>query len=201
VEPRRPHPRSRSSKRIRLSAPLASPRLELVALSAEFLEASLAGERRRMEALLGARVPDDWPEESNARLFLTKLREQPSWAPWMARALVLRSEQRMIGHAGFHSPPTPAYLTEYLPGGIELGYTVFARDRRRGYAREAVVALMEFARAEAPALTGFVASIAPTNQPSLALVRGLGFEKVGEYDDPEDGLEHVYALRLAPAAG
>lgn len=170
-------------------------------MSAELHEASLAGERARMEALLGARVPDDWPEERHARLFLTKLREQPSWAPWIARALVLRSEGRMIGHAGFHSGPAPAYLAEYLPGGIELGYTVFARDRRRGYAREAVVALMAFARREHPALTGFVASLSPTNAASLALVKGLGFSKIGDYDDPEDGLEHVHGLRLPPAAG
>jgi len=169
-------------------------------MSAEFLEASLAGERARMEALLGARVPDEWPEHRHTQFFLTKLREQPSWAPWIARALVLRSERRMLGHAGFHSSPAPRYLAEYLPGSIELGYTVFARDRRRGYAREAVLALMEFARREHPALTGFVASISPTNEPSLALARGLGFSKIGEYDDPEDGLEHVCALRLRPEA-
>lgn len=182
-------------------APISSARLELVAMSAEFHEASLAGDRARMEALLGASVPADWREDGFARLFLTKLREDPRLAPWLARALVLRSERRMLGHAGFHSAPAPNYLAQYLPGGIELGYTVFASERRRGYAREAVVALMEFARREHPTLTGFVASISPDNGPSLALVRGLGFAKIGEYDDPEDGLEHVYGLREArPAA-
>jgi ribosomal-protein-alanine N-acetyltransferase len=169
-------------------------------MSAEFLEASLAGDRAGMEALLGARVPDDWPEQRHTQFFLTRLRDQPSWAPWIARALVLRGERRMLGHAGFHSAPAPKYLDEYLPGGIELGYTVFARDRRRGYAREAVLALMEFARREHAALTGFVASISPTNEPSLALVRGLGFSKIADYDDPEDGLEHVFALALPPTA-
>jgi RimJ/RimL family protein N-acetyltransferase len=169
-------------------------------MSAEFLGASLACDRARMEALLGARVPDDWPELRHTQFWLTKLREQPSWAPWAARALVLRSERRMLGHAGFHSAPAPKYLAEYLPGGIELGYTIFERDRRLGYAREAVLALMEFARREHPALTGFVASISPTNEPSLALVRGLGFSKVADYEDPEDGLEHVFALRLLPEA-
>ncbi len=180
--------------------PISSARLELVAMSAEFHEASLAGDRARMEALLGARVPADWPELAYARLWRTWLRANPNLAPWLARALVLRSERRMLGHAGFHSAPAPQYLAEYLPGSIELGYTVFASERRRGYAREAVVALMQFARREHPALTGFVASISPNNEPSLALVRGLGFAKVGEYDDPEDGLEHVYALHEAGAA-
>ncbi|MBM4382092.1 MAG: GNAT family N-acetyltransferase [Deltaproteobacteria bacterium] len=149
-----------------------------------------------MEALLGARVPADWPQQSYVAHWLRLLRDDASLGRWLARALVLRDERRMIGHAGFHSAPAPEYLREFLPGAIELGYTVFARDRRCGYAREAVLALMAFARSEHPALTGFVASIAPTNAPSLALIRGLGFEKVGEHDDPEDGVEHVYALRV-----
>jgi RimJ/RimL family protein N-acetyltransferase len=165
-------------------------------MSAEFHEASLAGDRSRMEVLLSARVPADWPEQRYALHWLRLLREDASLDRWLARALVLRDERRMIGHAGFHSAPAPSYLRESLPGGIELGYTLFARDRRRGYAREAVLALMAFARREHPALTGFVASIAPDNAPSLALVRGLGFEKVGEHEDAEDGIEHVYVLRV-----
>jgi RimJ/RimL family protein N-acetyltransferase len=177
------------------TAPISSARLELVAMSAAFHAASLSRDRRAMEALLGARVPADWPEERFGQLFLTKLREDPKLAPWLARALVLRSEGRMIGHAGFHSAPAPQYLEEFLPGAIELGYTAFASESRRGYAREAVAALMEFARREHASLTGFVASISPDNEPSLALVRGFGFARIGEYDDPEDGIEHVYALR------
>jgi RimJ/RimL family protein N-acetyltransferase len=180
--------------------PLVSARLELVAMGAEFLEASLAGERARMEALLGARVPPDWPEPRYASHWLGQLRADPSLAAWLARALVLRAEARMIGHAGFHSAPAPPYLDAVLRGGIELGYTVFAADRRRGYAGEAVAALLAFARREAPQLAGFVASIAPANAASLALVRRLGFTKIAEHDDPEDGLEHVYALRVSPAA-
>jgi RimJ/RimL family protein N-acetyltransferase len=178
---------------------LASARLDLMPMSAAFYEASLAADRARMEALLGARVPSDWPEVRYAQFWLDGLREDPRRAPWLARALVLRSEGRMIGHAGFHSPPAPDSLAGTLRGGIELGYTVFAADRRRGYAREAVLALMDFARGAQPGLAGFVASIAPGNAPSLALVRRLGFTKIAERDDPEDGLEHVYALPIAAA--
>jgi RimJ/RimL family protein N-acetyltransferase len=183
-----------------MNGAIASARLDLVPMSAVFHEASLAGDRAHMEALLAARVPTDWPEERYARLWLGWLRERPQTEPWLARALILRSEGRMIGHAGFHSPPAPQYLADTLPGGIELGYTVFAADRRRGFAREAVVALMDSARSAHPALTGFVASIAPDNAPSLALVRRLGFARIAEHDDPEDGVEHVYALRVGAEA-
>jgi [ribosomal protein S5]-alanine N-acetyltransferase len=41
----------------------------------------------------------------------------------------------------------------------------------------------------------FVASVAPANAPSLAIIRKLGFVRTGQHIDPEDGLEHVFELR------
>jgi ribosomal-protein-alanine N-acetyltransferase len=41
-----------------------------------------------------------------------------------------------------------------------------------------------------------IASIAPDNDPSLAIVRKLGFEQTGEQWDDEDGLELVFQLEL-----
>lgn len=180
--------------------PIRGQRLDLLAMSPALHEAVLAGDRARVGALLDVRVPEELPEARFAQLWLARLRDEPALAPWLSRALVLRDERRMVGYAGFHSAPAPKYLDEYLPGGVELGYAVFACHRRRGYARESVAALMDWARRTHPALAGFVASIAPDNAPSLALARGLGFEQIGEYDDPEDGLEHVYGLRLAERA-
>jgi RimJ/RimL family protein N-acetyltransferase len=40
----------------------------------------------------------------------------------------------------------------------------------------------------------FIASVAPTNDPSLAIVRKLGFVQTGEQWDEEDGLELVFEL-------
>ena len=45
----------------------------------------------------------------------------------------------------------------------------------------------------------FVLSIAPTNEPSLAIARKFGFVRTGEHMDEEDGLEHVFELRRGPA--
>ena len=46
-----------------------------------------------------------------------------------------------------------------------------------------------------PVRAGATITLALSAGFSLALVGSLGFAKIGEYDDPEDGIEHVYGLR------
>ncbi len=139
-------------------------------------------------------MPAGWPDEHDAgflRLRADQMRRTPKWQPWLVRALVVRAESRMIGHAGFHGPPGvngPA-----KPDAVELGYTVFPEFRGHGYATEAARALLDWAR-EAHDIRHFVASVAPGNEPSLAIVRKLGFVQTGEQWDKEDGLELVFEL-------
>jgi RimJ/RimL family protein N-acetyltransferase len=97
----------------------------------------------------------------------------------------------MIGHAGFHGPPGVNGPAD--PDAVELGYTVFPEERGRGYATEAARALVDWA-AEAHGIRRFVASVAPGNEPSLAVVRKLGFVETGSQWDDEDGLELVFEL-------
>jgi RimJ/RimL family protein N-acetyltransferase len=142
-----------------------SAQLELVPLTREFLDAALAGDSGEASRLLGARVPDDWPDLRDTQaLFLERLRAEPALAPWSMRAIVLRAERRMVGRIGCHGAPTP--------DGVELAYAVFEPDRRRGYAREACQALMDWARRE-HGVERIVLSIAPANVASLGVARSL----------------------------
>jgi RimJ/RimL family protein N-acetyltransferase len=97
----------------------------------------------------------------------------------------------MIGHAGFHGPPGVNGRKD--PEALEVGYTVFPPFRRQGYATEAVTALMDWAQGE-KGIRRFIASVSPDNEPSLAMVRKLGFVQTGEQWDEEDGLELVFDL-------
>ena len=110
---------------------------------------------------------------------------------WLVRGLVLRETGELVGHAGFHGPPGVNGLRS--PEAIEIGYTVFPPHRGRGYASEAAAGLIRWAHDEQGVST-FVASVAPSNDASLAIVRKLGFEQVGEQWDEEDGLELVFRL-------
>jgi RimJ/RimL family protein N-acetyltransferase len=161
-----------------------------------FLEASLQEDRVQLGLMLGTSIPNDWPDEPRwAQRRLDQLREDPTLQPWLLRAIVLRGERRMIGHIGFHSRPGEEYLRELAPGGVELGYTVFERDRRRGYAREACEALMEWAH-RSHGVTRFVVSISPSNTGSLELAKGLGFNRIGSHVDEEDGPEDIFERRI-----
>jgi len=174
---------------------IRSARLELVSMSADFIEALVEGRREEASRLLGACLPDGWPEAHDERFLRMRLRQlQRNTAAqgWPVRALVLPERGRpMVGHAGFHGPPGVNGAKN--PEAVELGYTVFPPYRGNGYAAEAAGALMSWALAE-HGVRHFVASVAPGNEPSLAIVRKLGFVQTGEQWDDEDGLELVFQL-------
>ena len=78
-------------------------------------------------------------------------------------------------------------------GVAEIGYEVIPEERRKGYASEAAEALMTWAGRE-HGVRRFRASVGPWNKPSLALVRPLGFKRVGVQIDDVDGKELVFEL-------
>ncbi len=177
-----------------MTEPVQTPRLDLVALTPPFYALCLAGARDAAAEYLGATIAADWWEEQSIMAFwLQTLHDDPSVQPWLARAMVRRADQVMIGHIGCHGHPGMAHLEPFAPGGVELGYRVFPTYRRHGYATEALHALITWA-AVAQRVPGFVLSIVPDNVASQAVARRLGFVKVGSHIDEVDGLEEVFAL-------
>jgi RimJ/RimL family protein N-acetyltransferase len=163
---------------------IETERLDLLPLEIDVLRDIVARRLEAIAAALGAEVPPSFPDGVPAELRIAQLERDPAEQPWLVRAIVLREERRVVGAAGFHSPPDAG-------GRAELGYEIVADERRRGFAREAVAGLMAWA-ASTGSVQAFRASIAPENTASQALVASLGFERVGEQIDPEDGLEWVF---------
>jgi RimJ/RimL family protein N-acetyltransferase len=170
---------------------ISSPRLKLISMSVAFMEAIAEGDLRRADQAIGALVPAWLPGqlEHFVQYRLAQLEVDPSARQWLGRAMILTDEagrRRVVGTIGFHGPPDEQ-------GRLEIGYSVDPEFRRQGYAREAARALIEWAAAT-HGVRRFIASISPTNEASLGLVAGFGFEQTGSHMDDIDGLELVFEL-------
>ena len=173
---------------------VTSERLELPLLAEAHLEELAAGRSARVAADLDAVISPEWVDgvQRWAGFRLNQVREVPADKPWLLRAIVERRSRVAIGYFNFHQAPDDR-------GVPEAGYTVLPEYRRRGYAIEAIGAMFDWA-ARTYGVRRFRASIAPDNEPSLALIDRLGFEQVGDQWDEEDGLELIFEGDWPPAA-
>jgi ribosomal-protein-alanine N-acetyltransferase len=171
---------------------IATPRLRLAPLTPSLLRAVAGGDLAEVERQLGARVGKGWEAGVPARLRLEQLAADASEQPWLVRAMVASTPRLVVGCVGFHAPPDD-------DGRVEIGYDVVVSERRKGYAREGIRALLDWAWATGRVRT-CAASVSPHNAPSLALIHSFGFRHVGEQIDEIDGLELVFErpLPLAP---
>ena len=127
---------------------IATARLDLLPLTPDFLRSTAEGNRALAVAQLDATIPADWFDcHEFAAMRLFQFQSGETSQPWLPRAIVLRATRAMVGFIGFHTPPRPAYLQALSPEGVEFGYTVFPEHRRRGYAREASRAVIDWAHA------------------------------------------------------
>jgi [ribosomal protein S5]-alanine N-acetyltransferase len=168
-----------------------SERLELASMSHAYLSAVLRGDLDASRRELDVEVPAELTEEFTDDFYLLHLRMEqmetdPAIQRWLLRLMIpLSGPRRAVGHIGFHRPPDGE-------GRVEVGYTVFPAHRRQGLATEACRALFAWAGSE-HGVTRFRAAVFPANEPSLAVVRKLGFRRTGERDDI-DGGELVFDL-------
>ena len=167
-------------------------RLDLVLMSPPLMRSMLAEDWATAGRLLGAQIPQEWrtghwrwlgnrPAQAEA---------DPSVIPWLPRVQLLRQPADrgggglVVGDAGFHGPPDDE-------GRVEIGYMVISEYRRRGFAEEAVRALMAWSARER-GITRFRASIGLQNIPSLSLIRKLGFVQAGAYHHEELGEQLIF---------
>jgi [ribosomal protein S5]-alanine N-acetyltransferase len=161
------------------------------------LDALMAGDRASIAWLASYRIPADFPDAGALKLLRYRrdqIANDATWAPWSLRAIVLRETTTMVGFVNFHGPP--GVNDTATPGAVELGWTVFANHRRKGYATETALALMTWAASE-HGIRRFVSSTTPDNAPSLRVHEKLGFARTGQVVDGEI----IFELRRRPAAG
>jgi len=122
---------------------------------------------------------------------------------WGPRAVV--NESTVVGHAGFHLPPQPlgAALADPTFDGecddpsrsaVEVGYTIFPEYRRRGFATEALTALVVWAWT-ASDVCSILATVAEGNSASVGVLERVGdFRIIGTCRTGDSSRELVYRL-------
>lgn len=165
---------------------IASDRLDLVLLERDSLDDLIAGRVAAVERRISATIPQRWVEDSLplVRMRREQITRDPTSAPWLLRAIVLRSERRVVGHVNFHGPPASE-------GWVEIGYSILTEYRRKGLAVEAARAMFDWANRNHGVAT-FRASVGPWNVPSLRMIQRFGLTKIGVQWDEEDGEEIVF---------
>jgi RimJ/RimL family protein N-acetyltransferase len=92
---------------------------------------------------------------------------------WLALAITLREDGRMIGDIGLRFPENETWQAE-------LGISLDPKYHRMGYASEAALAMLKYAF-ETLGKHRVYASIDPRNKASMALVERLGFRREAHF--------------------
>lgn len=167
-------------------AVIRGPRLDLVLVTVQQL---IERDGADGPVPLGFDDPYDvlHPDRSPLAFRVAQVRADPTVNPWLLRLAVLRGPvPTIVGLANFHDRPDGR-------GMVEIGYRVLPAFRLRGLGREMAMTMWAFAAGH-PQVSWLRASVRPDNAASLAIIRGAGFAKVGEQDDPEDGLEWIFEI-------
>jgi RimJ/RimL family protein N-acetyltransferase len=177
-----------------MSAVIRSPRLDLVLLSPELMDALILGDKEAAQRLSHARLPEEifpvTPDDLNFfRLRRDQVRKDATWAPWSLRAVVLRDEDIAIGTANFHGPP--GVNDTSTPGAAEVGYEILPIFRRTGFGTEVALSMLTWAN-RVYGVTHFISGVAPDNVPSLRINEKIGFVPTGNVVDGE----MIFELRL-----
>lgn len=162
--------------------PIRTQRLELIPATAVHLRAAI-DDRHKLEELLGATIPDNWPPETLAEvlpLFCGWLTDNPELFGWLMYHWVYEdriSRQRtLIGDGGFKTAPKP-------DGSIEIGYAVLSQFHGRGFATEAARAMIDMAFSQ-DSVNRIIGETLPDNAASIRVLEKLGFGCIGPGAEP-----------------
>lgn len=151
---------------------IETERLLLVALLPEDIEALIACDFERFAVLSGFRFPPDNPDIGDLNWHFTAIQTDAGHVPWRMRVIVERSSKTVVGSINLKGPPNTS-------GDVEIGWGLIEDARGHGYATEASVAVIKWARQQ-PGVRFISATIPDDNYPSQRLAKRLGLTRTSE---------------------
>lgn len=149
---------------------MQTDRLELRPLPAA-AAAALPDDRATAARELGADLPAGWPHADLVDILPLHAKAAPSEECFGVWVMIERETGAVCGDVGFLGAPGP-------DGTVEIGYSVVASCRRRGYATEAARAMVAWALGR-PDVRSVVARCDADNVASIRILESLGFAREG----------------------
>ena len=132
---------------------------------------ALPADRETASRLLGAQLEDEWPApplEGILPRHAALSRDGERFGIWV---MIERGSESVVGDIGFRGPPGD-------DGSVELGYSVIAGRRGRGYATEAARSLVSWAASQ-NGVRCIVAGCEEGNVASIRTLERAGFQRTG----------------------
>jgi [ribosomal protein S5]-alanine N-acetyltransferase len=156
---------------------VCTARLEFVPVTLEIISADLH-RRDQLPRLLDAEIGEGWPpplcDAAAMQRVETALVADPALGGWTAWYWILRNPRVLIGLSGFKGRPRD--------GVVEIGYTSLERYHRRGFATEAIHAMVDWAFAQG--VNCVAAETLPELVASQRVLLRTGFSFAGEGAEP-----------------
>lgn len=167
---------------------LETERLQIIPCDDTLFEAIKMG-NNVLGRVMGVNVPKKWTAFRDVFTpSFHRWKANPALRDWWTHLIVLKKENVLIGVCGYKGEPN-----EF--GEVEIGYEIgLPNYRQRGLGTETAKALVDNALSHDSVKFVTAHSLANENYSSRILEK-IGFAKVKEIDDPEDGLIVRWELR------
>jgi ribosomal-protein-alanine N-acetyltransferase len=167
---------------------VSTPLVIVQPATADHLQALIAGPDTFARDY-GLTVAEDYLEFDGALAYsLDQITDGGVDPGWMSFLFVEPDEGALIGFGGFKGAP--------VDGVVEIGYSVAPSHRGRGYATAAAGALIDRARVHGVEMV--LAHTLAERNASTGVLAHLGFRRVDEIDDPDEGPVWRWELAVVP---
>ena len=119
---------------------------------------------------------------------IPRVKKDPEFAEIGLILAIDKSSGILVGSAGFHDFPNQE-------GMIEIGFGIVDELQGLGYGQELLIGMWQSIASNSQVKV-LRYTVSPENSVSLHIINKLGFVKVGEQIDDEDGLEFIFELSV-----
>jgi RimJ/RimL family protein N-acetyltransferase len=162
--------------------------LKLIPCDTEILKAAIEGDEI-LSKKINVTVQDNWTEFGVRALqyALDRLSESEDEKNWWTYFPVHKQDNKLMGSGGYKGKPTNS-------GTVEIGYEIAPDYRNRGLATEMAKGLIDNAFKDVR-VNSIIAHTLGKDNASTKLLQKCGFKKVGEINDPNDGIIWKWELK------